>query len=230
MPDVFVAQKDHEHKKTTPGSVGKKAHPELTAKPVLPSILQGMHPRHMSSLSSYTEYPENIRFENQETNEVIYLFLRRHVVTNVPWVLLAIFFSILPFFFITFVLPALAVAGIAIPPNFLLVLLLFYYLIIFGYAFVSYVSWFFNISIVTNLRVFDIDVNDITSKSVASTEIEDALDVEYTQRGFLQNFFDYGHIHVQLAGMKPNFEFLSVPHPAKGADIISDVMREARHE
>ena len=104
------------------------------------------------------------------------------------------------------------------------------YLIVFGYAFVSYVSWFFNIGIVTNLRVVDVDVNDITSKSVAATEMKDILDVEYNQKGFLQNFFDYGNVHMQLAGQNPNFEFLFIPRPARTADVISDLMREVKGE
>jgi len=222
MPDLFVAKK-----KTLNQLPAQAADPLVKKSPI--TLTDGLA-HHMRSVSAFSQFPNNIHFENQEEGEFIILFLRRHVVTNAGWVFLAIIFSLLPALGTFLFFPVLEIIGITIPGTFLLVLLLFYYLIIFGYAYVHFVSWFFNIGIVTNLRVVDIDVADIASKSVATTEIEDLIDVEYNQQGFLQNFFDYGHLHVQIQGLKPNFEFLSVPHPAKAADIISDLMREVKND
>ena len=220
MPDLFVAKKARA--KNAPAD-------SPSAKIPLTPPTQGIM-KHMRSMAAFSQYPNNIRFENQEENEFIILFLRRHIITNSGWIFLTIIFSLLPVLASFFLLPLLSIIGITVPENFLLVLAVFYYLIVFGYAYVNYVSWFFNIGIVTNLRVVDIDVVDIASKNVATTEIEDLIDVEYNQQGFLQNFYDYGHIHIQIEGLKPNFEFLSVPHPAKAADIISDLMREVKHD
>lgn len=221
MPDLFIAKKQKSEEKTHTLPPLDSHHSRLT---LAPPPKGSKH--NMRAMASYSEFPTNIEFENQEDDEMIYLFLRAHIITNFGWVALTIVFSLLPLLFAALILPVLAIIGISIPGNYLFILLLFYYLIVFGYAYVNYVKWFFNIGLVTNLRVVDIDVSDITSKSVAATEMKDILDVEYNQRGFLQNFFDYGNIHIQLAGMKPNFEFLSIPHPAKTSDVISDLMRE----
>jgi hypothetical protein len=227
MPDLFVAKKGTTKKDTTPPSVADSASPSIQKS--LLTLGENMT-HHMRSISAFSQFPNNISFENQEEGEFIILFMRRHIITNAGWAFLAIIFSLIPLLGSLLFFPVLEIIGITIPGNFLTVLLLFYYLIIFGYAYVNYVSWFFNIGIVTNMRVVDIDVVDITSKNVAATEIESIVDVTYNQQGFLQNFFDYGHIHVQLEGLKPNFEFLSIPHPAKASDIISDLTREVKHE
>lgn len=221
MPDLFIAKKQKAGVEKFTPPVEKVQHSRQTLTPPPNSSRHSMR-----SMSAYSEFPSNIAFENQEDDEMIYLFLRAHIITNFGWVALTIIFLLLPLLFTLLIIPILAVIGIVIPDNYILILLLFYYLIVFGYAYVNYVKWFFNIGLVTNLRVVDIDVNDITSKSVAATEMKDILDVEYNQRGFLQNFFDYGNIHIQLAGMKPNFEFLSIPHPAKTSDVITDLARE----
>lgn len=216
MPDLFVAKKNVSRNDTPP--------------PVREETSPVQKTSHTNGMTVFSEFPGNIQFENQEPDEIIHLFLRRHFVTNVRWMSLSILLILLPPIFITFFLPVLAYSGIVIPANFLLVLLLLYYLILLGYMFTSYVSWFYNIGIVTNMRVVDIDLDDITRKNVAATEMEDLIDVDYRQQGFLQNFFDYGNVHMQIEGIKPNFEFLSVPHPAKVADVISDLMREVQHE
>jgi hypothetical protein len=228
MPDLFVA------KKKTPGKKADAAVPaegnvDTPIQKSLQSVGENLS-HHMRAISAFSQFPDNIRFENQEEGEFIILFMRRHIVTNTGWIFLTILFALLPFLSSLLLFPVLEIVGISIPGNFLTVIMLFYYLLLFGYAYVHYVSWFFNIGIITNMRVVDIDVIDITSKNVAATEIEDLVDVEYNQQGFLQNFFDYGHLHVQVVGLKPNFEFLSIPHPAKAQDIISDLMREVKHD
>jgi hypothetical protein len=220
MPDLFIAKKQKTEEKDPNYPSMDAYHSRSTLAPPPEG-----EDHKMNSMASYSEFPTNIAFENQEDDEMIYLFLRAHIITNLGWILLTVILLILPLLFITLVIPILGVVGITIPGNFMLVLTLFYYLIVFGYAFVNYVKWFFNIGLVTNLRVVDIDVSDITSKSVAATEMKDILDVEYSQKGFMQNFFDYGNIHIQLAGMKPNFEFLSIPRPAKTSDVITDLAR-----
>jgi len=179
-------------------------------------------------LSSFHEKPEGVQFANQDDDEVVLLFLRRHYITNLSWQIATIIFGILPLLAFA-IFPYLNVSlPIDIPPSYILVLVLFYYLIVFGYTFISFVVWFYNVGIISNHRVIDIDVNGINSKDVAATQLEDIIDISYKQSGLKQSLFDYGDVYMETQAEKPNFEFLSVPHPAKIADLITKLNAEAR--
>lgn len=216
MPDLFIAK----HKK---GKETSNKKPE-TLLPKPPRKL-----KKVPILTAFTEHPENLEFEHQEPNEKIHLFLRRHLITNLRWTLGSLLGSLIPIGFY-FLLPFFATTNLSLPANYLLILITFYYLILFGYAFINFITWYYNVGIVTNLRVIDIDIDYITNKNVAHTGLVDIIDVEYSQSGFLQNLFDYGDVHMQTEGLKANFEFLNIPKPAKTTDVISDLMREARND
>lgn len=70
----------------------------------------------------------------------------------------------------------------------------------------------------------DIDYYNLRTKNVASAPLEAIEEVEFTQSSFLQGFFDYGDVVVQTQAEVPNFEFTSVPHPAKVVDIVTDAI------
>ncbi len=180
----------------------------------------------MGLFTSFTMQPQGVEFEHQEPGEQIILLLRRHAITNVPWITITLVLFILPLLVPTILSITNQNLFFLIPDNFLLIYLLLYYLIVIGYALLSFVLWFYNLGLVTNYRVIDIDAVNFTSKNVAATAIHDIVDVEYTQRGFLQNTFDYGNVFMQTAGTNENFEFDLVPQPAVVADIVSDLIRE----
>lgn len=215
MPDIFSldSQKGEE--------VVIKKDPIKTTDP-LPQSAHQPH-ENVSLLSTFARFPDDIRFQNQETNEDVHLFLRRHIITNVPWVLTTCALVLLPLLGI-FLMPFVEALPFTFSSQYFLIFILFYYLIVFGYAFVNFTTWFHHVGIVTNLRVLDIDVTHISSKNVAATNIADIVDVEYSQSGFLSNFFDYGNVNLQTEGLKPNFEFNHIPRPAKAADVISDLI------
>ncbi|MBI4084599.1 MAG: hypothetical protein HY431_01710 [Candidatus Levybacteria bacterium] len=176
----------------------------------------------MGLLTTFCRNPKGITFENQEVDEEIMLFLRRHIVTNVPWVATALALLLFPIF-LPFLMPLVGFA-FSFSPYWIITLGL-YYLVVIGYAILQFTAWFYNVGIVTNLRVVDIDINGITNRNIAAAVVQDLVDVEYSQRGFIQSFFDYGNVHMQTEGLKPNFEFLSVPKPAQISDIISGLMQ-----
>ncbi|MBP6882576.1 MAG: hypothetical protein KBC15_03410 [Candidatus Levybacteria bacterium] len=212
MPDLFVA------KPTRKVVEEKPVITEATKPGVITIQKRELHP-----FSSFHKFPEGVVFENQEKDEVIHLFLRRHLITNIGWVVSSISLALLPL--LVFLIHA---SGIflfpEIPFSYLLISVLFYYIILFGYNLVNTVSWFYNIGLVTQLRVVDVDLSNIQHKNVSATTLEDIVDVSYSQKGFFQSLFDYGDVVIQTEGIRENFEFLKVPHPAKVADVVSDLV------
>lgn len=183
----------------------------------------------LNFFSTYVELPNGVSYENQEDDEKILVFLRRHPVTNFPWIFIALFLYFLPFL-VAPILPGLfetmGIFDVSVPGNYIFILSSFYFLIVTGYWLLCFISWFYNISMVTNNEVVDIDYTGVFHKSIATTNLREIQDVEYIQKGLLQTFFNYGDVFIQTAGSRPNLEFLRIPHPAKVSDIIMDEKRK----
>lgn len=227
MPDLFVADKDKQPQETPqPAStippIGEKPPAAPTPEPPQKSAEKGTTNR-VSMFSQYTLNPQGVEFEHQEKGEVILLFLRRHFITNVRWIIITVLLLLAPLSF-----PVLAsILGTLFPVSsgYIVIGFGFYYLAVIGYALLHTIVWFYNVGIITNMRAIDIDLVGITNRNIAVAILSDIVDVEYSQKGFLASFFDYGDVHLQTEGIKTLFEYLSVPKPAKVSDLISDLMR-----
>lgn len=211
MQDIFVAPNHPDNIEETPIPVPK--HTEARPKT--------RHHAHL--LSAFCANPDDVRFENQKEDEHILLFLRRHFITNVPWIFISIVFALLPAAIPT-LLPFLNIDLSFIPSGLSTILIVFYYLAIFSYALMSFMTWFFNIFIVTQERVIDIDYSHTVIHNVAETKMSHIQDVNYTQIGFISSIFNYGDVFVQTAGNEVNFESLATPHPREATKIIADLI------
>lgn len=187
--------------------------------------LEDSHSKHEENLHFYTSlshYPKKVTFENQEIDEEIILLVRRHLITNVPWILAA--------FVLVFIPPLLFLSSGLIAPFFQvsvqtqLVMALFYYLIVFGFIIVEFTLWYFNVGLVTNIRIIDLDVSGILFKHVSETRLNLIEDVSYSQVGSVRSIFNYGDVHMQTAGTLANFEFDRAPEPARIVRIIADMI------
>src|ERR1700690_4192210 len=50
----------------------------------------------MKPLAAYAEHPANLRFETQEEQESVELFLRQHPIVNIPWIIIGILLILAP--------------------------------------------------------------------------------------------------------------------------------------
>ena len=223
MPDLFVSEKKETQKDTSATDQKPSEHKVLEAvSQVLPS---DSIDRKVHLLTSYCENPTGLVFTNLDDDEEIVLFLKRHLVTNSPWIFKAILASLVPLLFLIF----LSFFGVILPEDYTFTLVLFYYLMLLGYIFVQFISWFFNITLVTNQRVVDIDFSQLVFESVAATKLPQLEDVSYHQIGVLASVFDYGDVTVQTAGKASNFLFAQVPHPEKVVHLINNLIAKERN-
>lgn len=175
----------------------------------------------MSPLTSFAVNPSGVRFETQEAEEQVILFLRQHFIVNIPWVVLTVIFLFIPPVLFPLVIRSLPAP---LPLSYLLIGTLSWYLVTVGFALVSFLHWFFNIYIVTNERVIDIDFQYLLFKRFSQAELERIQDISYTAGGIFATVFHYGNVYVQTAGEVPNLEFLAVPRPDKVVEKIRNLM------
>lgn len=186
---------------------------------------------HMNILSSFCQNPKGVSFQTQKKEESIILFLRSHFITNLSWIIFTAILVCLPLI-VTLFLPLFKMDFLSSPAaaRFATIYVLFYYLMVFSYAFISFLHWFYNVFIVTTERIVDIDYSDIVVHNMSQTKLNHIEDVTYTQSGFIPSFFNYGNLFVQTAGTEGNFEAFSILKPAEATDIITQLTGKKHYE
>lgn len=183
-----------------------------------------------NTFGSCVTRPHKFRFESQQDDEEVLLLGRRHFVTNFGWIAAICFAFVVPLFWGEF--PFLK----ALDGNTAVSLTLLWYLGIAFFGLQSFLMWFYNVYIITNERLVDVDFIGLLSKTVNVCQISRVEDVNYTQRGFLASMLNYGDVIVQTAseqktpdtaGEASAFTFEAVAVPDKVASLISQLTEEA---
>jgi len=171
-----------------------------------------------SLVHSFCVKPD-IRFENQKEEEEVVLTLRKHPITLVP-----IFFNSLVFF--TLIFFSNFVIAQFLRPIQVVYINVFFIFFSFIYLWIQIVNWYFTIGIVTSKQVIDADFDALLFRNMTRTDISHIEDVTVKTSGFISSILDYGNIHIQTAGSEINSEFLEVPHPARAAHIIENLLKD----
>lgn len=175
------------------------------------------------ALGAFIMRPAHAHFATQGQGETILLFIRQHPITQIPWIALSVLLIFVPVVIFPF-LGELNIFSFTLPPLYGIVITLFWYLAIFAFMFVNFILWYYNINIVTNFRVVDIDFIYLLVQEVSATRITQIEEVTYKRVGVFASLFDYGNVFIQTAGAEANIEFLNVPHPKRITQLIIELM------
>jgi hypothetical protein len=181
-----------------------------------------MHP-HMGPFTSYAVHPDGVRFETQEEKEIVVLFLRQHIIVNVPWIILAALMLLAPTIIFPFVFNVIHMP-VTIPIGYIIVGTIWWYVATAGYILAKFLGWIINIYIVTNERIVDIDFYYLLYKHFSEAEINKIQDISYTSKGIFAAVFNYGDVIIETAGEAPNLVFESVPHPDTVVETIRNIL------
>lgn len=168
--------------------------------------------------------PDKLSFETKHKEEKIILVLRKHPITNLQWILIAIAMIFAPVVLSFF--PLLEF----LPGNFQFIVILGWYLMTTAFVLQNFLTWFFNVDIVTDERIIDIEFYNLIYKQVSDAKTDRIQDITYKMGGALRNIFNYGDVFVQTAGEVPNFEFLAVPNPDKVVEVLQNQRIEEEKE
>jgi membrane protein YdbS with pleckstrin-like domain len=175
-------------------------------------------------LSSFIAMPSKINFETQGEDEQIILLLRQHWIINVSWILIAILMIASPL--VLRIVPLISF----LPPNFQLIALVMWYLVTMAFVFEKYLSWFFNVYIITDERIIDVDFLSLTYREISEAQIEKIQDITYKTGGLIKDTFDFGDVYIQTAGEVPRIEFIAVPKPDKVVKILNQLLAQEEQE
>lgn len=175
--------------------------------------------------SAFIPQPKNTTFESQHPEEKILLVLRQHALVNLQWIVIALVLLALPF-----VLFPLFPFMRSLPGSFSFFAVLGWCIFVFAYALESFLNWYYNIYIITDERIVDVDFYSMLYKSVSEAKLEKIEDITATTSGVLGAIFNYGDINLQTAAEKREFEFLKVPQPAKVTKFLNELLLEEERE
>jgi len=176
----------------------------------------------MGIFSAFEEKPTDIHFASQEKDENIIFVMRRDFITNIPWIFFGLIFAIAPFIYMSYVVRNGSIAYF-LPSGLEQIFLLVWILISFAYIIESFLKWYYNIYIVTDQRVIDVDFNPLFYKKISETTYDRIEDSSFTINGLFATIFNYGDVFIQTAGGDREFDFLQVPNPSVVQDKISDL-------
>ena len=217
MPDLYVSE-DKKKPEKKPKEEAKKIE-EKEAKKLAIDLEETSSP-----VASFATKPAGIRFETQEDEEEIMLLLRKHWITNVSWLFLGILLILAPLILRWF--PLLEF----LPTRFQLIAIIIWYLLTVFIIFEKFLTWYFNVNIITDERIIDIDFTNLIYNEFSDAKIDKVQDITYKMGGAIRTLFHYGDVYIQTAGSEPNFEFLAVPKPEQVVKILNKLREEEERE
>lgn len=100
---------------------------------------------------------------------------------------------------------------------------MFWYLITFISAFENFLSWYFDLFIVTNHRVIDIDFNNLLNRHFAEADLSAIQDTSSSIKGVLGTFFNFGDVLIQTAGETNQINFEKIANPEKVIKLLKEL-------
>ncbi len=172
---------------------------------------------------SLFDRPEAIVYSQQEPNEQLELVLRRHFATNLSWIAGVLIGLILPP--VALIMDQTLSFGAiqTVPAKVLFAALILYYLYLLAYAIEKFLYWYFNIYIVTNFHIIEINFIGLLNKTVSENRLDDIQNVSTKIAGALRSLFNYGEVIIETAAKGPAIIFDDVPSPDFVADRIQEL-------
>lgn len=154
-------------------------------------------------------------------NEKIIIFTRRHFISFLGRVLLILVLFLIPVLLFSLVCtnyPKI-LNGSAI--NVVVVLGSIYYLVMASFAFVSWISYYYDVFIVTDLSIIDISQEGIFNRQVTEVNLLRVQDVSAKIKGIFPTLFGYGDVIAETAGENTRTYLINaIPNPIEVASKI----------
>lgn len=186
-------------------------------------VMRSLPPASMP-LAAFLPRPSKTYFASQISGEVIVMLLRKHPITQIPWILLALVLAVIPLF----IDPGAILSFL--PSNYQIAITISWYAFLLTIILESFLSWYFNVYIITDERVVDVDFDSLIYRNITSAKLENIEDITAEAGGVLQTVFNYGTVIIQTAGAVDRIEFEQVPNPNLLIKLLNELLQEEEQE
>ena len=177
--------------------------------------------------------PPNAVVNILDKDEKILMIIRSHPITQLNWILIAIFLILVPLLVPFIPLPSFLL------PRFEAATVVLWYMLVTSVIIDGFLGWYYNIFCITDERIIDFDFIHLVYKNITATKIDNIEDVTFSVSGFLPSVLNYGNVLIQTAGevivikpdqTSPAIEMRNAPQPARVAKLINELMLQEEQE
>ncbi len=169
--------------------------------------------------------PEEFHFKGQKEDEKIELLLRRHWFTLILPLIKRFVVILLPFLILFFLFSPFILRS-----TFFSILFLLWFVIGVSAILYEWIIWYYDIYIITNKRIIDIDQKTLFSRSVAEAGLDKVQDVTFEIDGMIPTFLKYGDVSVQTAGAEEVINLEQVYDPREIQERIMELQKKYEEE
>lgn len=166
-------------------------------------------------------------FPGQQIHEPVYVFARAYPIAFLYETLGFIVIFLFSFLAQYFLEANFLQMGAIVINSGILVLGIFQ-LLALTIFFIAILDFYFDIVIVTDRRMVDIDQEQLFFRRISELALEDVEDVSSIIQGFFPTLFNYGDILIQTAGTQENFRMSKLRNPREISAIILDLADQAK--
>jgi hypothetical protein len=176
---------------------------------------------------NFQHHYDDVDFKGKKTDENVILLLRRH------W--LVFVFRFLPFLLLAIGLVIFHVAGkellkfvgLNLDLNWFYLIESFLSIFIWLVLFITWINFYLDVWIVTDLRIVDIEQVALFSRNISELKHNKIQDVTSEVQGVIPTLFKYGDVFIQTAGNKQRFMFKQISDPTNTRNIIMQLQKRA---
>jgi len=165
-------------------------------------------------------------FEGQKEGEQILLVLHRHwfnILSQFLLILGMLFLLIGSFAYLPLFFPVLSQGE---SRKLFLFLENIFFIFIWVTFFLIWIDYYFDVWIVTDRRIVNIEQKGLFSRIVSELEIEKIQDITTDVKGVIPTFMNFGDLHVQTAAEKERFLFRNIPDPYNVKNLIMNLQKK----
>jgi membrane protein YdbS with pleckstrin-like domain len=168
--------------------------------------------------SFFQSFPTGLTFYGKEKDENVVLIVRSHWIIYLPYAVISFVILGIP------ILMQLIVSDLSRSTAFFIGVFLACLTISITVIIYAFVRWFYNVNIITDKRVIDLDFTSVVSHTLSEARLDKVEDVTHKQVGALGSLFDIGTVYIQTAGATAEIEFDNIPRPRDVQDILYDLL------
>ena len=173
---------------------------------------------------------KKFHFDGQKNGEEVILVIHRHWF-NIMEQMLLIFFMLFFMFSGAVYLPTLfAALRNPLMNSFFFFLENVFAMFIWIFFFLIWIDYYFDVWIITNLRIVNIEQKGLFNRSVSEMDYSKVQDVTTEVIGIIPTFFNYGDVFIQTAAETERFMFRKVPEPYEIKDLIMRLQKRRNVE
>jgi uncharacterized membrane protein YdbT with pleckstrin-like domain len=165
-------------------------------------------------------------FQGQKNGEQILLVVRRHwfnILEQMLMVLGMLFMLLVSIVYLPLLFPTLLGPGLW---NIFFFTENFFALLIWITFFLIWIDYYFDVWIVTNLRIVNIEQKGLFNRLVSEMDFSRIQDITTEVIGVIPTFLNYGDVFVQTAAETERFMFRQVPDPYGIKDQLMQLQKE----